>query len=371
MSQYHVSFILTNHNQQHSEDKIFVAGNFNNWNPGNTDYAFSQGTSKVLNMTLPAGTYEYKCTRGNWEKGEVKVDGSGMANRYLKLESDTIINVETYAWSDDFSHPEKVHTASKNVTVIDTAFFIPQLNRKRRIWIYLPKEYASSSKHYPVLYMHDGQNLFDDMTSGFGEWGIDECLDTLIAKGSPASIVVGIDNGPKRMNEYNPYDFEKFGAGEGKAYCDFIVQTLKPFIDLHYRTNISKENTLIAGSSMGGLISYYAMLAYPNVFGKAGVFSPAFWTAPAIKELTDTLVSAQKGRFFFYMGGKEGGSYIQDMKDVIDKVGKLSTATVFSIIDDDASHNEQAWRKWFPEFYQWIMADGYSYFIPVEKVSGE
>ncbi|MEP6675565.1 MAG: alpha/beta hydrolase-fold protein [Ferruginibacter sp.] len=364
-AQYKVSFVLDQLPAPHVGETIFIAGNFNSWNPGNENYrSVSSDNKNIINLVLSAGTYEYKFTRGGWDKGEAGQGGAGVGNRVLKLSGDTVIRISIAEWSDNFVHPERVHTVSANVSVMDTAFFIPQLNRSRRIWIYLPKEYAGSSKHYPVLYMHDGQNLFDDLTSGFGEWGIDECLDSLIAKGCRASIVIGIDNGPRRFNEYNPYDFEKFGAGEGKAYTDFIVQTLKPFIDQHYRTMPSKENTLIAGSSMGGLISYYAMLKYPEVFGKAGIFSPAFWTAPAIKNLTDSLAAGQKGKLFFYMGGQEGESYIHDMQDVQEKMGKLSSAAIYAVIDDEGSHNERAWRKWFPEFYQWIMAEGYSYFIP-------
>lgn len=367
-AQYTISFVIDSLPSSHGNEAIFVAGNFNSWNPGNTAFQSSlRGDKQLIKLVLPAGNYEYKFTRGNWGKGEATATGAGISNRTLTVSSDTVINISVNGWSDDFAHPERVHTASKNVSVLDTAFFMPQLNRTRRIWIYLPQGYASSSKHYPVLYMHDGQNLFDDLSSGFGEWGVDECLDSLIAKGSPACIVIGIDNGPKRFNEYNPFDFEKFGAGEGKAYTDFIAHTLKPFIDQHYRTATNKESTMIAGSSMGGLISYYAMLQYPEVFGKAGIFSPAFWTAPAIKGLTDSLSALQKGRFFFYMGGREGSTYIQDMLDVEEKIGRRTTATVYSIIDDEGAHNEQAWRKWFPEFYQWIMAEGYSYFIPVKK----
>ena len=191
---------------------------------------------------------------------------------------------------------------------MDSAFFIPQLNRYRRIWIYLPADYATSQKHYPVLYMHDGQNLFDEATTAYGnEWGVDEILDSLTAKGKPGCIVVGIDNGgAARMSEYNPYEFtwrggsttEKF-LPQGNQYCSFLATTLKPFIDKKFRTLPAKENTLIAGSSMGGLISYYAALNYPQVFGKAGVFSPAFWTAPAIKNYTDSAAQKLSGKFFF------------------------------------------------------------------------
>ena len=114
---------------------------------------------------------------------------------------------------------KKETTANKNVSVIDTSFLIPQLNRHRRIWIYLPAGYFMSKKKYPVIYMHDGQNVFDEKTAFSGEWGVDEALDTLelLLK---ESIIVGIDNGgEKRINEYNPYDTDKYGKGKNLFIC--------------------------------------------------------------------------------------------------------------------------------------------------------
>nr|WP_303626630.1 alpha/beta hydrolase-fold protein [Ferruginibacter sp. HRS2-29] len=246
---------------------------------------------------------------------------------------------------------------------MDTAFKIPQLNSTRRIWIYLPEGYANSSRKYPVLYMHDGQNLFDEAASAYGEWGVDECLDSLIAKGKPASIVVGIDNGAERINEYNPYDHEKYGKGKGDLYLKFLTETLKPFIDKHYRTLSSKENTAIAGSSMGGLISYYAMLKYPAVFGKAGVFSPAFWTAPLLNAYADSATMGLSGKIFFYAGSLESESMVPDLQKIADITGANSKTTIYTLTDPDGRHNEAAWRKWFPQFYLWMMTEGNNFVV--------
>jgi predicted alpha/beta superfamily hydrolase len=129
----------------------------------------------------------------------------------------------------------------------------------------------------------------------------------------------------------------------------------------------NKENTLIAGSSMGALVTYYAMLKKPDVFGKAGIFSPTFWTAPGIRALTDSLAPKNSGKFFFYIGGREGKSFINDMQEVQESLGEKSAAQVYSVTDQKGSHNEKAWRKWFPEFYCWIMADGFNYVIKPEE----
>lgn len=344
-------------------DSIFVAGNFNSWNPKMTAATLSKENDKlVLEIkNLSENVFEFKFTRGGWDRVETTKGGEDIKNRLVKLTSDTVVQYRVEGWRDNFpAVSAKKHTASSNVHILDSAFIIPQLLRTRRVWIYLPRGYEKSKKKYPVLYMHDGQNNFDEYTAGFGEWGVDECIDSLIKKGSPASIIVGIDNGPQSFNEYNPFDNERFGKGEGDLYLDFIVKTLKPYIDRHYRTLRNKENTMIAGSSMGGLISYYAILKHPKVFGKAGIFSPSFWISPRINQLTDSLAPAINAKLFFYMGEMEGGNAVQEMFAVTEKLGRNSNAMIYTITDPEGRHNEEYWRKWFAEFYRWITADGYN-----------
>lgn len=352
-----------------ANDSLYVAGSFNGWNPGDKNYLFQKkkNTWEIVIPNLPAAVHEFKFTRGNWNTVATGKTGAGLPNNVVKLIGDTTLLYTIDAWQDNFARAERKHTASKNVQVIDTAFFMPQLNRSRRIWVYLPPSYRMSKKIYPVIYMQDGQNLFDEYTAGFGEWGIDETLDSIVAKGGPECIVVGIDNGPQRLNEYNPYDNERFGKGEGAAYTAFLAKTLKPFIDKKYRTQKDRSGTMVAGSSMGGLISYYAMLAYPEVFGKAGIFSPSFWTAPAITAYTDSASARVNGKLFFYMGGHEGADHLEDMYKVMQHMGTHSAALMYSVTDPEGRHNEASWRKWFPEFYKFIMADWTNYPIPLHN----
>ncbi|HEU5053185.1 MAG TPA: alpha/beta hydrolase-fold protein [Hanamia sp.] len=360
-AQYKVTFLVKQPSLLHSMDHIYLTGNFNLWNPADSSYLLQSHPSGVSKITvsLPAGDYEYKFTRGSWQKGETDSSGKGIGNRSLTLHSDTTIHVNIAEWNDDFKQNnvavERKHTASANVKIIDTAYYIPQLKRKRRIWIYLPPDYKKSSKRYGVLYMHDGQNLFDAATSYSGEWGVDEYLDSIAKKNEKEVIVVGIDNGPKRMSEYNPWEFENFGKGEGDQYVDFLVKNLKPFIDEHYRTLKNKENTFIAGSSMGGLISLYAVLKYPDVFGGAGIFSPAFWTASGIDSTVIADAKKVNSKLFFYAGGKEGDSMIPDMKRVEKEIKERSKSPVKEIVDEKQHHNEAAWRKYFPDFYEWAV----------------
>jgi predicted alpha/beta superfamily hydrolase len=285
-------------------------------------------------------------------------EGMPTENRMVTVERDTTIYVDIDHWADHFPRKPKETTASKNVQILDTAFYIPQLNRHRRVWIYLPESYATTKKKYPVLYMHDGQNLFDNVTAGFGEWGVDEALDTL-GKLHGEAIVVAVDHGSeKRINEYSPFDMQQYGKGEGNAYVDFLVQTLMPYINNHYRTKQSAKYTGIAGSSMGGLISFYAMMKYPNKFGAAGVFSPAFWVVKdRLLDYTSKRAPKLKGRVYFYAGQQESETMVPDMLAVFEQVNKRSKAKLKTHIRAEGKHSEETWRGEFPLFYEWLMKE--------------
>ncbi len=355
-SQQRVTFIIDSLPQKDGA-RFFLAGNFNMWNPGDTTFLFHKDQGRYsISFSLAKGHYEYKVTRGNWQTVEEHADFKPMNNRVLNLESDTTIHLKIGAWADNRPGGNALvtHTTTSQVHIMDTAFYMPQLHRSRRIWIYLPKGYEHTKKRYPVLYMHDGQNVFDAATSYSGEWGVDEFLDAL-GKKCKKAIVVAVDNGlSKRMNEYNPWEFMKFGKGEGNAYVDFLVNTLKPYIDKNYRTLPNQPNTSIAGSSMGGLISLYAVLKYPKTFGSAGIFSPAFWTASGIDSTVLADASNLHTKLFFYAGGKEGETMIPDMLRVIKEVRSRDKTPIKQAIDPEAKHNENAWRKHFPEFFNWV-----------------
>jgi predicted alpha/beta superfamily hydrolase len=368
-AQINVTIKVTSVPSAFKNEPVYIPGSFNGWNVDMQQLS-NDGTVLTTEIKIPdAGNYEFKFVReGSWNSVECDSTGRDIGNRSFYVSADTVIVCTIAGWKDDEASFGSFHTASKNVSIASESFFMPEISAFRKIWIYLPPDYYKSKKHYPVMYMHDGQNIFDNINAFAGEWGVDECIDSLVALGKPGCIVVAIENGnTERMSEYNPFEFtwrtEKDTITfQPKAdyYLTDIVGTLKPFIDQQYRTLPSKENSIIAGSSMGGLISYYAAIKYPNVFGKAGIFSPAFWTASGIDSLTDARSSGMKGKYFFYMGGKEGGTYIDDMKRISGKIGRSTTAFVYSIIDPEAEHKEYYWRKWFAEFYNWVMADGYN-----------
>ncbi|WP_207556462.1 alpha/beta hydrolase [Flavobacterium frigidimaris] len=243
-------------------------------------------------------------------------------------------------------------TASINVSTFTIE--APQLKTTKKIWIYLPEGYsASTDKKYSVIYMHDAQNLFDTKTSYVGEWSVDEKLDSLKAP----VIVVGIEHGnDKRIDELTPFKNEKYGGGNADNYLDFIVKTLKPYIDKNYKTTTKAKNTTIMGSSLGGLVSYYAILKYPEVFGKAGVFSPSFWFSNDIYTLTEQ-APKNKTKIYFLCGDKESDDMVKEMKKMetlLDRNRCYCLHLTKEKIVKGGEHNEKLWRDGFVGAILWL-----------------
>ena len=253
---------------------------------------------------------------------------------------------------------EKKSTASANVSLLKKEFVIPNLNAiSHKIWIYLPPNYDKTSKKYPVIYMHDAQNLFDAATSYAGEWEVDETLNKLYEKTGKGFIVVGIENaGEERLNEYTPWENEKYGGGKGGIYVDFIAKTLKPYIDDNYRTKKKQKHTGLIGSSLGGLISYYGGLEYPKTFGKIGALSTSFWFSEKVVDFTHEKGNLKNVKLFLLVGGKEGDDTDKDTQ----KMEKLLLKTGFkpknlnTKINPEGKHNEAFWRSEFLEVVSWL-----------------
>jgi predicted alpha/beta superfamily hydrolase len=268
-------------------------------------------------------------------------------------------NVDT-SGSAQTQVPLKVSTASANVTVLPFAFLMDGLDRQRTIRLYLPPDYTESDENYPVLYMHDGQNLFDAATSYAGEWGVDETLDNLALSAKLKLIVVGIDNGGEyRMNELSPWPNKRFGEAQGKHYMDFIVDVVKPYIDTNYRTKTDREHTAIMGSSMGALISHYAIHAYPQVFSKAGLFSPSYWYSDSVFDYTQSHKVALDARLYVMFGDKEGDGMIVDtgkMQRQLLSQGHPRDNMVFKRVPG-GEHNEALWQQEFASAVEWLFAE--------------
>ncbi|PHN07610.1 alpha/beta hydrolase-fold protein [Flavilitoribacter nigricans] len=341
---------------------VYLAGNFNDWNAGHPDYRLESNELGILELHFrpDPGTLAFKFTRGSWETAEGTAEGTFRPNRTYEYTGgpDTLeINIEGWEGQNQGGNNG---TAAVNVSVISEEFYMPQLDRHRRIWIYLPPDYAISTRRYPVLYMHDGQNLFDRSTSFSGEWEIDEHLNRLFNDGDPGVIVVGIDNGGEhRIEEYTPWPNPEYGGGRGALYAKFIVETLKPYIDNQYRTRPDQETTAIMGSSLGGLISLYTAIEHQDVFGRVGVFSPSLWFSPEAY----THISEKEKQYdirFYLLGSKPESTSMAP--DLIALYNNLLNAGFqpdeFSLhITEDGEHSEWYWAREFTRAYQWLFAE--------------
>lgn len=259
---------------------------------------------------------------------------------------------------------------------------IEQLGRDRMVRVYLPEDYDErEDKRYAVLYMHDGHNLFFDDTASYGDaWRVQNAVNNIEKQGRDGIIVVGIDcnlNGG-RLDEYSPWVNEdlskltpslklKKAGGEGEQYVEFIVKTLKPLIDNKYRTLKDRDNTFIAGSSMGGFISLYAGYKYKEVFSAIGAFSTAIWFKKD-KLMEFIKENFKKGtKVYLDSGTKETSDdtrndyfnnlYVEDTKDLEKFLLELGqdSKDLKVIIDEGATHCEAAWRRRFPVFLEWIL----------------
>lgn len=248
-------------------------------------------------------------------------------------------------------------TASAQVHIITPDFFIPGLNRDRTVRVYLPPDYQQSDKHYPVLYMHDGQNLFDEASAYSGEWRVDKSLNLMAHQQQLELIVVGIDNGKQhRITELSAWDNATYGKAEGQHYLDFIVQQLMPHINQHYRTRPDRNNTGIMGSSMGGLMSHFAIHRYPDIFSKAGILSPSFWYASPVFEFTRQRPLPADCRLYFLMGNEEDKTMVDDMHNMVNQIVDCGhpTSHIFSKTVPGRGHSESFWAEEFPQAVKWL-----------------
>ena len=358
---------------------IYLAGSFNNWNPGSAAHVLTWRPDSTRMLTLPpgSGTLSFKLTRGSWASVEGNASGAFRPNRTYSYGNGDTVRLKVLSWEDLHSGSGggggTGGTANAQVQILTDTFYMPTLGRYRRIWLYLPPDYQTAlNKRYPVLYMHDGQNLFNTATSFAGEWEVDECLSRLFAGGDYGAIVVGIDNGgSQRINEYSPWVHPQYGGGQGDAYAQFIVQYLKPYIDAHYRSDSTRNGTWIWGSSMGGFLSQYAAVRYQEVFSRAGVFSPSLWFDNRIMQQPSLEGYRWPVRFYVMAGALESSSMVaqvQQLKDALVQAG-FPAGLVQTVIRSDGQHAEWFWRREFEHAYRWLQGQAMASVEPPKSVS--
>ncbi len=310
-------------------------------------------THGVKLVTLSTPSLEYKYTLGSWQHEGANAQGQSLPNFNITITHDTIISDTIQYWTN--ASPQK--TAQNTITGLVRYHHAMHGDSlaDRDIVVWLPPDYnIDTARHYPVIYMQDGQNLFDAATSSFGvEWRMDEICDSLIKVHaiSPA-IVVGIYNTPQRSEEYAP-------GNKGTAYMHFMVKTLKPFIDSVYRTLHNSKYTMVGGSSSGGLIAFMLAWQYPRVFSKAICMSPALKISNLDYVKVVQASPAKKKHLLLYMDvggiGLESrlAPGIHDMVAALQAKGYKEGRDFILINDPAAQHNEAAWSQRLPYALKW------------------
>ncbi|WP_235296376.1 alpha/beta hydrolase [Portibacter marinus] len=252
-------------------------------------------------------------------------------------------------------------TYSPIIEVIEEAYYIAEFNTTRKISALLPYDYYESKHYYPVLYLQDGQNLFNP-NAPFGDWAIDKSLAKLAEEGYKDIVIIAVDHGDdKRIKEYLPYRHARYGKGQGKSYIDFMRKKLIPYVKEKYRVLTDYADVGIGGSSMGGLISLYGGLAYPAIFGKMMIFSPSLWIANKIYRKARNFAPLPDTKIYFYSGGQESKTHLANVRRL---------ETIFrEKIEDDAyfdmeveinmagQHSEIYWAQEFPKALKWLFYD--------------
>ncbi|PKL83108.1 MAG: histidine kinase [Ignavibacteriae bacterium HGW-Ignavibacteriae-3] len=327
---------------------IYVTGNLKElgeWRPDRVMLDRKEKGLWVKSIEVLKGTrLEYKFTKGSWENEALGSDSSVPQNSVLIANNDTTVQKIILNWRDKFNFKVKGQITG---TVVHHKNFVLEGLKPRDIFVWLPPDYMTNSKkHYPVFYMHDGQNLVDPKTSNtFIDWQVDETADSLIRNGIiEPFIIVGINNTADRSVEYG-------NTKLGRLYIKLIVERIKPFIDKEYRTLPEAKHTAVGGSSMGGLISMMCAWERPDVFSKAACFSPAFNIADIdyIKNVLEYSGTKKNITIYIDNGGVDLDARlmpgVREMVNALEKKGFVKDKDLFVVYDMAATHNEAAWAK--------------------------
>jgi predicted alpha/beta superfamily hydrolase len=348
---------------QQETTAIYLAANINDWQPNAPNFQFQYDKTDgyyKLSLAQDFDELQFKLTKGTWDTEEVNRHGQSLTNRIWHRQSgkDTLfIHVEN--WKDRI---QQVNEALNhvNVRVWQEAMWMPQLNRHRRIWVYLPPDYAESKQNYPVLYMHDAQNVFVAADSPYQKWEVGRTLNQLFKETNWGCIVIGIEHGEAhRLGEYSPFPNPNHGGGEGSAYLDFIVETLKPQVDAHFRTLPDAQNTIMIGSSMGGLISIYAALKHGGIFGKVAAFSPSLWWSDDIYALAASSSYNFVHKMVLLGGEKESDEMLPDLLALYNTLADNGYYEDKLHLDfyQDGTHTESFWGREFEKALRWLQSE--------------
>lgn len=330
--------------------RIFASGTFNHWDTGAGRLELSQTSPGLYHGvgTWGGQPHRYKFHLGDWDEAELSEWGTKARDRHYDGDGDVIRAsvpqfLHTGAYHDDRCRPR--------IERLPTNLPLPAPFATRRIAALLPYDYDRSSRDYPVLYLQDGQNLFDEYAP-YGNWELDRRLAWLAERGRGDFIVIAIDHAEdKRIAEYSPpSSTSKLGPGQANAYGRFLVRDLKPLIDRTYRTRPERANTFLGGSSMGALASLHVVMSEAATFGGAMLLSPSIWVDPTMVERWPERPGAVT-RVYLYGGMQESAettARFARLDAALRRAAPRQRIHISTHFAPDARHNEQAWGEAFP-----------------------
>lgn len=336
---------------------VYISGNFNDWLTQDKNFVMEKVGSGLYHFKfahdfkLPQ-TVLYKFTKGDWSAVEIDANGERTENRSTKQHTG-IQKEHVFRWRRNWL-PFKPNFLPQ-IQLISDGFEIPQLNTTRKVWALLPHDYDYSKESYPVMYLQDAQNLFNE-NSGYGNWQIDKKLAVMSEYNVGKIIVIAVEHAEEdRLKEYN-VGKTILGKGQGKKYIKFLVETLKPYVDSNFRTKKERPFTGIGGSSMGGLISIFSGLRHPDIFGKLMIFSPSLWVVPKME--LKTYENSEATKIYLYAGGEESETMIEHVETFKNKMLESEfVADKMKInlsINKLGKHNETYWSDEFPKAIEWL-----------------
>lgn len=372
-----VTFVVHAPESTPAGESLHIPGNvpeLGPWDPGRHALARLDARTHTTTIALPAGfPFEFKITRGSWETVEKGPHGEEIANRRHAVARAETVVVRVATWRDqvEVKAAPRGHTWTGDVRHLGRVQSAA-LGNERDVWVWLPPSYATPpDRRYPVVYFHDGQNVFDAATAFIGvEWGADETLARLAETGeAPEAIAVAVANTPQRMLEYTQASDPRH-PGEPRAdlYLRFLVEELKPRIDAEFRTLPERAHTALVGSSLGGLVSLYAGTAAWETFGLVAGVSPVLhWGGHDLESHYRTAPRQRLPlRLWIDMGTAEDAAgagpdsrlvrELRRFRDVLVERGYVEGRDLGYLEDAGAAHNEHAWAARLPRVLRFLLA---------------
>ncbi|MBL8816984.1 MAG: hypothetical protein JNL58_13225 [Planctomyces sp.] len=353
--------------------RIYLAGNLRalgQWKPNGLLLTRATDGTYQGEFLAPAGSQvECKITQGSWQQVEKNSQGLDIPNRRLAIEPAVNEAVQEFRVSvEGWAKPTTGKSTVTGSLVLHEELASEFLPAKRTVAVWLPPGYDQNTDRYPVLYMHDGQNLFDSATAAFGtEWQADETASRLIAQQEICPlIIVGIWNTPDRIDEYTvSRDAQSERGGNGLNYIRFLADELKPMIDRNYRTLTNRDSTVTGGSSLGGLISIHACIHRPDIFGGCAAISPSLgWADERIlTELSTETRLPIEARIWLSMGAREGRDEstrtaavdrCRRLHELLTSADQKSDRNILFLEAKEGTHDERAWSRQLPDALRFL-----------------